>query len=161
MTERWKNIKLKNLTCWRPTRYKIYPNQSTEQTEKLHPLKSQPMFSEASRTEWRKPFDLEKVEKTLKQIKYAATNHNHKINATGQNIRCLTGGPEQMNISGVTSMIKHSWQFLLVSLCFRPYDCKVIVSVYNGCCNKTGTHKHTNNNQHSHKTKPNKTKALH
>ena len=101
------------------------------------------------------------VEKTLKQIKYAATNHNHKINATGQNIRCLTGGPEQMNISGVTSMIKHSWQFLLVSLCFRPYDCKVIVSVYNGCCNKTGTHKHTNNYQHSHKTKPNKTKALH
>ena len=49
------------------------------------------------------------VEKTLKPIKYAATSHNHiQLNVTGQNIRCVTGEPKQMNISGVTSMIKHS-----------------------------------------------------
>ena len=49
------------------------------------------------------------VDKTLKQMKYAATSHNHiQLNATGQNVRCLNGEPKQMNILGVTSMIKHS-----------------------------------------------------
>ena len=41
------------------------------------------------------------VDKTLKQMKHAATSHNHiQLNATGQNIRCLNGEPKQMNIFG-------------------------------------------------------------
>ena len=55
-----KNIKLKNLTCWENNLLQSqYPNQLNrlKRVEKLHCLKTQPMFSETSQTEWREPFD--------------------------------------------------------------------------------------------------------
>ena len=47
-------IKLQNLTWWKvTTHYKVYSNQlkRLKTVEKLHCLKSQPIFSEASQTE--------------------------------------------------------------------------------------------------------------
>ena len=43
----------------RPVTDNVYPNHLNrlKRVEKLHPLKSQPMFSEAPRREWREPFD--------------------------------------------------------------------------------------------------------
>ena len=45
----------------RPVTDNVYPNQLNrlKSAKKLHPLKSQPMFSEAPRREWREPFDLQ------------------------------------------------------------------------------------------------------
>ena len=45
----------------RPVTDNVYPNQLNrlKRVEKLHPLKSQPMFSEAPRWEWREPFDFQ------------------------------------------------------------------------------------------------------
>ena len=46
------------------------------------------------------------VDKTQKKGKYAGTSNNHiQLNATGQNIRCLNGEPNKINILGVTSTI--------------------------------------------------------
>ena len=41
------------------TRYNVHPNQLNrlKRVEKLHPLKSQPMFCEAPQTQWCKAFD--------------------------------------------------------------------------------------------------------
>ena len=53
-------IELQNLTWWKiMTHYKIYPNQlkRLKRVEKLHCLKSQPIFSEASQTKWHEPSD--------------------------------------------------------------------------------------------------------
>ena len=40
----------------RTTHYNVHSNQQNR-LEKLHPLKSLPMFFEASQTKWREPFD--------------------------------------------------------------------------------------------------------
>ena len=45
--------------CGRTTRYKVFANQlnKLKSVEKLHPLKSQLIFSEVSHSEWSEPFD--------------------------------------------------------------------------------------------------------
>ena len=53
-------IELQNLTWWKTmTHSKVCPNQlkRLKRVEKLHCLKSQPIFSEASQMEWRIPSD--------------------------------------------------------------------------------------------------------
>ena len=53
-------IELQNLTRWKiMTHYKVYPNQlkRLKRVEKLHSLKSQAIFSEASQMEWCVPSD--------------------------------------------------------------------------------------------------------
>ena len=51
-------IELQNLTWWKTmTHSKVCPNQlkRLKRAEKLHCLKSQPIFSEASQMEWHEP----------------------------------------------------------------------------------------------------------
>ena len=53
-------IELQNLTWWKTmTHSKVCPNQlkRLKRVEKLHCLKSQPIFSEASQMEWHEPSD--------------------------------------------------------------------------------------------------------
>ena len=58
-----RNLVYKNKTikwcCGRTTRYKVFANQlnKLKSVEKLHPLKSQLIFSEVSHSEWSEPFD--------------------------------------------------------------------------------------------------------
>ena len=55
------NIKLYNLTSGRTNHHKVYQNQlkRLKRAEKLICLKSEPIFSEASQTEWHEPFDFQ------------------------------------------------------------------------------------------------------
>ena len=55
-------IELQNLTWWKTmTHSKVCPNQlkRLKRVEKLHCLKSQPIFSEASQMEWHVPSDFQ------------------------------------------------------------------------------------------------------